>query len=202
MENKQKRYLLLGILLAGCVATSMLTDYFSSRQNAAPMPIAAPVTESKKQSGLIKIYVSGAVLEPGIYELEQGARAFQAVEAAGGLRADANLERVNLAKKLKDGMQVNVPALKGKTAKSTAAVSQSNAGENAVTLQNNQGRRIKLNTATAAELESLPGVGAAMAQRIIAQRRQQKFVSVDDLLRVKGIGKAKLAKLRPYVEAD
>ncbi len=181
----------------------MRTDSFSSsRQKAAPLPIAAPVTESKKQSGLIKIYVSGAVLEPGIYELEQGARAFQAVEAAGGLRADANLERVNLAKKLKDGMQVNVPALKEKTAKSTAAASQSNAGKNADARQNNQGRRIKLNTATAAELESLPGVGAAMAQRIIAQRRQQKFASVDDLLRVKGIGKAKLAKLRPYVEAD
>lgn len=202
MDNKQKKLTLLGILLAGCLLTSVAGEWAQAkRSDAEPAPSSYVDETAALRETTIKVYVSGAVTEPGLYDLPVGARAWQAVEAAGGLREDANVEKVNLAKKLKDGNQVNVPALKaasgGKASGSGGAADKRYGGQGAA-----YGGRVNLNRATAAELDGLPGIGPAMARRIIERRQVKRFTKVDDLLQVKGMGPAKLARLRDLVEVD
>lgn len=200
MDNKQKKLTLLGILLLGCLLTSVAADWM--QRNQEPQMPAPPLSYADREikQTKIKIYVSGAVRQPGLYDLPVGSRAWQAVEAAGGLREDANVEKVNLAKKLKDGNQVNVPALKA------AAVSSkiySGAGAAASSgRQTSAAGRINLNRATAEELDGLPGIGPAMARRIVERRQVRRFTKVEDLLQIKGIGKAKLERLRDLVKVD
>ncbi len=205
MDNKKKKIVFLVILLLGCALTSVFSDYAATggdRQNKL-LPVAEQAKTSTPGSDKkIMVYVSGAVLEPGMYELAPNSRALDAVAAAGGLTETADRERVNLARRLKDGNQVNVPSVKQTAARS---VTQAKAKEGASASSAAKGKaavRVKLNTATAAELEALPGVGPALAQRITAYRQGRRFSSVDDLLKVKGIGKAKLERLRPLVEVD
>lgn len=205
MDNKKKKIVFLVILLLGCALTSVFSDYAATggdRQNKL-LPVAEQAKTSTPGSDKkIMVYVSGAVLEPGMYELAPNSRALDAVAAAGGLTETADRERVNLARRLKDGNQVNVPSVK-QTAARTATQAKAKEGASANSAAKGKAAvRVKLNTATAAELEALPGVGPALAQRIAAYRQGRRFSSVDDLLKVKGIGKAKLERLRPLVEVD
>ncbi len=205
MDNKKKKIVFLVILLLGCALTSVFSDYAATggdRQNKLLPAAEQAKTSTPGSDKKIMVYVSGAVLEPGMYELAPNSRALDAVAAAGGLTETADRERVNLARRLKDGNQVNVPSVKQTAARSAT---QAKAKEGASASSAAKGKaavRVKLNTATAADLEALPGVGPALAQRIAAYRQVRRFSSVDDLLKVKGIGKAKLERLRPLVEVD
>lgn len=227
MNAKYKKIIFLLLLLAGCAGTSLLS---SDKEELAPAASfssagvqgAGGQRSGKVQGKTIRVQVSGAVLEPGIYELPADSRAEAAIAAAGGLTEAADTERVNMVRKLRDGMLLQVPALKagggkktaqrvaGASGKSVASGSAANAyGKNAaakrsasmVSAQGSAGR-VRINSASASELQSLPGVGPALAQRIIAERSRGRFASAEDLLRVSGIGKAKLEKMRAYVEVD
>ena len=217
MDNKQKKMAFLGVLLLGCVATSWLQQGKEAKQ-AVLAPILnkqlASSTAKEKKEKTIQVYVSGAVGAAGIYELPVGARAVDAVAAAGGMRQDAKSDRVNMAKKLKDGSHVYVPFIKNNTNNKRVSANSSQAGSKvkgqgtggaAQAGGNSLGQvpdKVNLNTATQAELMALPGIGEATANRIIALRRVRSFRRVEDLLQVRGIGQAKLAKLRPYVQVD
>ncbi len=204
MDNKQKKLTLLGILLAGCLLTSVLGEGLKDGAKKTEIPAAFPyVNEEAVRQTTIKVYVSGAVAAPGLYDLPSGARAWQAVEAAGGLREDANADKVNLAKKLKDGNQVNVPALKTAFGSKASALGGAGAaaGKSGKQTAASSGK-VNLNRATAEELDSLPGIGPSMARRIIERRQVKRFARVEDLLQVKGMGQAKLARLRDLVEVD
>ena len=222
MNAKYKKIIFLLLLLAGCAATSLLS---SDKEELAPAASfssagvqgAGSQRFGKTQGKTIRVQVSGAVLEPGIYDLPADSRAEAAIAAAGGLTEAADTERVNMVRKLRDGMLLKVPALKAgggkKTAQRVAGGASGNAadayGKNAadkrgaskVSAQGSAGR-VRINSASASELQSLPGVGPALAQRIIAERSRGRFASAEDLLRVSGIGKAKLEKMRAYVEVD
>lgn len=198
MDNKQKKLALLGILLAGCLLTSIASEWTQAKGGlSAPVLSPSYTSGNKAQRAAIKVYVSGAVLEPGMYDLPPGSRAWEAIEAAGGLREDANADRVNLAKKLKDGSQVNVPALKAAIGKSSAGANAARSAENSAAAG-----RVNLNQATAEELSRLPGIGPATAGRIVEQRRRKRFTKAEDLLQIKGIGRAKLERLRNLVEVN
>lgn len=221
MNAKYKKIIFLLLLLAGCAATSLLSSDKEELAPAASFSSAGVQSAGDKRSGkvqgkTIRVQVSGAVLEPGIYDLPADSRAETAIAAAGGLTEDADTERVNMVRKLRDGMLLQVPALKaggGKKAAKRVAGASGNAanayGKNAadkrgaskVSAQGSAGR-VRINSASASELQSLPGVGPALAQRIIAERSRGRFASAEDLLRVSGIGKAKLEKMRAYVEVD
>lgn len=203
MENKTKKIFMLCILLLGCVLTG-LWSYVGDKhndENTVNKLITVSRAEQKKQSNrLMKVYVSGAVLMPGIYDVSMGARAYDAVEAAGGMTDEANADKVNLAKKLKDGDHVNVPFIKQSRGRSNTSAKAKDGSGNVVAAASNAG--ININTASESELDSLPGIGPAMAKRIVAERERAPFASVDDLLRVKGIGPAKLAKLRSRIRVN
>lgn len=223
MNAKYKKIIFLLLLLAGCAATSLLSSEKEELAPAASFSSAGVQSAGDKRSGkvqgkTIRVQVSGAVLEPGIYDLPADSRAETAIAAAGGLTEAADTERVNMVRKLRDGMLLQVPALKAgggkKGAKRVAGAGASgnvtNAyGKNAADKRGGsksdaQGSagRVRINSASVSELQSLPGVGPALAQRIIAERSRERFASAEDLLRVSGIGKAKLEKMRAYVEVD
>lgn len=138
----------------------------------------------------IVVQVDGAVARPGVYRLTSGARVGDALAAAGGTHPDADLDPVNRARPLRDGERVTVP-YRGVPA-GTADGPPGGAGKAAEALD--------LNTATAAELQTLPGIGPVLARRIVEHRTQRgAFHRVDDLLQVKGVGPRLLEGLRARV---
>lgn len=177
--------------------------------------------------GTVRVHVAGAVNNPGVYTLPAQGRAVDAIAAASGAAADADLDRVNLAGALSDGVQIYVPH-RGETAApaqiqpngGTANAGQGNAANGASQNGASQGGTqphpartltpagsaqkgstpVNINTATAEELQTLPRIGPAMAQRIIAWREAHGgFRSVDELDAVPGIGPSMLENLRPLV---
>ena len=175
----------------------------------------------------VRVHVAGAVNNPGVYTLPAQGRAVDAIAAASGAAADADLDRVNLAGALSDGVQIYVPH-RGETAApaqiqpngGTANAGQGNAANGASQNGASQGGTqpqpartltpagsaqkgstpVNINTATAEELQTLPRIGPAMAQRIIAWREAHGgFRSVDELDAVPGIGPSMLENLRPLV---
>ena len=145
----------------------------------------------------IVVDVSGAVVNPGVYELTDGARVSDAIEAAGGLSGDADVSILNRASKVSDGMKVTVPT-QGEQVSSagdgdtgTAASSQSAAQASGL---------VNINTATADELQALSGVGPSTAQAIVDDREKNGlFASAEDLMRVSGIGEKKFAKIKDSI---
>lgn len=137
---------------------------------------------------LLYVYVSGAVLSPGLYVLDDGARVVDVIAAAGGFTPDADERAVNLARLVDDGEQLDIP-LQGE-APPTVPGSAGSTGDG----------RVDLNTADTAQLETLPRIGPAMAQRIVEWREANgRFTSVEDLLAVPGIGDKLLEALRDLV---
>ena len=201
---------------------------------AQQSPGAQPGTQSTAQPGAhpsesaqggasgeatVRVHVAGAVNNPGVYTLPAQGRAVDAIAAASGAAADADLDRVNLAGALSNGVQIYVPH-RGETA--APAQIQPNGGTANGAAQNgaSQGGTqpqpartltpagsaqkgstpVNINTATAEELQTLPRIGPAMAQRIIAWREAHGgFRSVDELDAVPGIGPSMLENLRPLV---
>ena len=149
---------------------------------------AALPPEDDKQPSVLTVYVSGEVNAPGLVEISSGSRVGDAVEACGGFTPLADRAGVNLAQKAEDGMQINVAARREQTADGTPAAPAANSA---------QGGFVNLNTATKEELDTLPGIGPAMASRIIEYRQANgSFKSIEDIKEVKGIGEAKFAKMK------
>ncbi len=159
---------------------------------AAP-PAAVPAGSGLPVTGtVVVVHVVGQVRRPGVVRLAPGARVQQALAAAGGPLPTADLARVNLARPVVDGEQVVVPR-PGEPA--VGAASPPAAGSPASTPP-----VVDLNAADLAQLDTLPGVGPVLAQRILTWRAENgRFSSVDELGEVSGIGDAVLARLRPLV---
>ncbi|MDJ0961837.1 MAG: ComEA family DNA-binding protein [Acidimicrobiia bacterium] len=133
----------------------------------------------------ITVHVSGAVVRPGLVVVPAGARVADVVSAAGGALRNADLARLNLAATVRDAEHIHVP---GAVADRPANGSEADPG-------------VDLNRADASELETLPGVGPVLAQRIVAHREANgPFATIEDLLDVPGIGEAKLSQLREAVK--
>jgi competence protein ComEA len=150
-------------------------------------------------ASVVVVHVAGAVADAGIVALPAGSRIAAAVERAGGAARDADLGRLNLARPLVDGERVYVPRVgegdpPPEAAPGAGAASAAAGGSGAAP------GVVDLNSADATVLETLPGIGPALAARIIAWRAEHgRFASVEDLLDVSGIGDAKFADLRDRV---
>lgn len=159
--------------------------------SADPTTTAAP--------GPLVVDVAGAAVHPGIYRLPPGSRVADAVAAAGGPARDAVLDQVNLAQLLGDGQLVRVPRV-GDPPGVPAVVGGTSGGAGVGSVGGAGPGPVNLNTATADQLDALPGVGPATAAAIIEWRtRHGPFKRVDDLVQVPGIGPSKLGQLRSRV---
>lgn len=178
--------------LAVLAAVGLVGGYgvaMRARPKPTKVSLSAPDEGEREQKRSIFVHVGGAVRRPGLYRLTDGARIDDAVRAAGGVLEDADLDALNLAARVKDGDKVLVPAESGPGEEPAAGGAGSE-----------QGGAINLNTATLADLETLPGIGPALAQRILDYREKNGgFRAVEDLLEVPGIGPKKFEELRDHV---
>lgn len=211
MAQLNKKIISVAVAVVFCVLASFWPQ--QREENMLELGQQVMQTEEAAAEAKITVYVSGAVPKPGLHEIAPGSRAVDAIEAAGGMTEEANKDRVNLAKICKDGMQVNVPRLsakelrKLKQAQNVYASDSANTVDNAVqtanyvpAVQQDNGGKIRLNSATLEELEELPGVGEVTAQRIVEYRNLHGFNKIEDIMNVKGIGQAKFNKMRPYLD--
>jgi competence protein ComEA len=154
------------------------------------LPGTPLATEPPSLPSMVIVYVSGAVGRPDVYELPSDARIKDLVLVAGGLTADADPARINLAERLKDSEHIHVPR-QGEAPDAGAVAADASVA---------QGGSLDLNTASASDLDNLPGIGQSFAERIIEYRTANgPFAAVEDLQKVKGIGAALFAKIAPLV---
>lgn len=189
----QRRRLAAAVLCA--VALLIAWRQVGGHAAAAPLVVAPLVAPERPGTAArpapavrpVVVDVAGAVRLPGLYRFEKGARVADAIARAGGLTPRAERTTVNLAAPLADGEQVLVAA-RGSPATGAAGAPAAATGP------------VSLNSATAEQLDALPGVGPVTAQKIVAYRQEHgPFTSVDGLDAIPGIGPARLADLRPLV---
>ncbi|MGH9213451.1 MAG: ComEA family DNA-binding protein [Acidimicrobiales bacterium] len=162
-------------------------------------PAADATSPPTSEQDEVVIHVAGAVAAPGVHRLAADARVVDAVDAAGGAGADADLGRLNLAARLEDGQQVYVPRV-GEVPPQPTGAGAAGGGPSDAGGDPSAGQPVDLNTATVDELDGLPGIGPSIAQAIVDHRDEHgSFTSVDQLVDVRGIGEAKLEQLRPLV---
>jgi competence protein ComEA len=187
------------VLLAAAVACAVLFSALAPRgETLTVLPGsatgAAPAASSPPTAAGgpgIYVHILGAVNRPGLYELHEGDRAVDAVAAAGGFTAEADRTQLNLARFVTDGEQIAVPVVGQAQAPAVSGV----AGGGATVPG-----KVNINTADAAALETLPRVGPAMAERIIAWREANgRFASIEDLMNVSGVGDKTFDSLRELV---
>lgn len=154
---------------------------------ATPRPTATPVA--------ITVEVRGAVAKPGVYNLPAGSRVQDALTLAGDVVSNAETRNLNLARKLNDGEQLYVLAAGEATAPPPPSL-----GKGAPTVVKPPAGKININTATVAELDTLPGIGPAIAQRIVDYRAQNgAFKSSEELKKVRGIGDAMFEQVKELI---
>jgi competence protein ComEA len=169
--------LALAVLL---FAAALLT---ASLQDGASTPVGFESSDRLPDGTPIKVYVTGAVAMPGVYELQAGDRVSDALDVAGGATAAADPGTINLARRLRDGEQITVPAKANRSSTTAALLAP--------------GEPVNVNTATEAQLDALPGIGEAYSRRIIDSRTVDgPFNSLDELVTRKALPAATLEKIR------
>lgn len=199
-------WLMLGRNNASAADPQATSDVWNNSTNADnELDQSAPtetIPTSTPEPPLI-IYVSGAVMAPDVYVLAPNARTKDAILAAGGFSRQANPEAINLAAPLQDGQHLRVPTITDTSNTQPApeiapdpSDEQSSSAATTTTLLN-------LNAASAAELEELPGIGQALAARIVEYRQTNgPFTSIDDLRKVRGIGTSLFEQIAPLVTVE
>ncbi|MHB1132090.1 MAG: ComEA family DNA-binding protein [Chloroflexota bacterium] len=173
---------LVGLLLIG--TTALLWP----RSSPAPLQIVNPTPVP----GSLKVYVSGAIARPGVYPFDEGERVDDALRAAGGATEAADLDRVNLSTRLRDQLHVVVPA-RAVAPAPLAAAGAAPSSANAL---------VNLNTATAAQLDTLPGLGPVTVQKIVDHReRNAPFQRIEELLELKIVGASTFEGIKGRITA-
>ena len=184
MPMFKKSLLILLVLVIAVVCGTMYG--YHREQNAIALDSA--VSEHVEVQRTVTVYVCGEVKKPGLVTLTEGQRVADAVNAVGGVIETADIDRINMATLLTDGMQVRVPLRIGGTDERSNP-----AGKNA-------DGKINLNTASEKELQELPGIGPAMSARIVEYREEHgDFQNIEDVKNVRGIGNAKFEKMKDKV---
>ena len=200
--DKQK---IIKIAIAIVVSILAMIYYFSNKQETTTYDnvlssdvIVENKTEEKtiEEKSVIKVYVTGEVMAPGVIELEEGARIQDAIEGAGGIKAEANLKDINLAYEVADGEKIYIP----NGSEIVEEVSEQASSGSSSNSSSNSNGKININKATATELTSVPGIGESTAQKIIAYREENgKFKTIEDIKNVSGIGDSKYNSMKDSI---
>lgn len=163
-----------------------------SEQVSSAEVLAKGTKEPEEKNNEIVVYISGAVNKPGVFRLAHSARVIDLVTMAGGLAPEADVTKTNMAQLLKDGMHINV------VAKVLAVQSGGSLPMNTTKIQGHT--MVNINTADKSELDTLPGVGPALAEKIIEYRQSNGgFSDLEGLKKVPGLSGSKFEKLKEKI---
>jgi len=180
---------LIGLVLGGLLWIVVRSPR-GNTVSLLPPPTATPLV----------VDVAGAVPRPGVYELAQGSRIKDAVEIAGGFLAQADKSSLNLAEPLQDGQKLDIPFIAGFEPTGIAVLSVINPNGNGSAKIVNPDTLININTASVEELDTLPGIGPALAQAIVDYRDTfGPFFAIEDIMLVDGIGEATFADIEDLI---
>lgn len=207
MDKKEKIKIILIILaIVGIVVYTIISykkeiDEFEYYDENIIFTNEADVVENNvgnEEISKIKVYITGEINNPGVKELEIGARIEDLINVAGGLTVNADISGVNLAYCLEDGMKINIPNINIKV--ENEIITTENESGIIENMENKNSAKINLNKATVDELCELPGVGESLAQRIIDYRKENgNFKKIEDLKNVSGFGDKKYESLKEYI---
>lgn len=194
-----RKSLLILLLIAAAVAGETYYGCYTQDKETVQLD-AASATDETQQEAAVTVYVTGAVNKPGVVSIKEGACAADAVNACGGLLPTADGDKINMAQVLKDGQQLRIPEKQEASNVQTAAKGAKSSSAATAGTKAAAGGIVNINTASAEELDTLPGIGPAMAQRIIEYRETEgSFSAVEDIKKVRGIGEAKFQKMRDKI---
>jgi competence protein ComEA len=180
----------IAIALLGGALGAFVIGWFDDREKPTI------VIDDPRADAAIVVSVEGAVVTPGVYRLKGDARVQDALDAAGGATAEADLRQINLAARLRDGERLVIPS----NADATIDPADRDSTPRADEIDGTTASLININTASAAMLDTLPRIGPVLAQRIIAYREEHgPFQSVDELAQVEGISLAMVDEIRSLI---
>lgn len=218
LNKKQK--IILGILVA-IVAGFVCYYVYAKDEGANTVNLESDLAMQEEMTGQeeeqhsddrILVHISGAVNKEGIVELKIGSRIADAIDKAGGIKEDADIEEINLAYLLEDGMKIKIPNKQEKDKQSdtvqeenienyvTTSISVSNVSKEEEKSKDMKSEKVNINTATQTELETLPGIGPSTAMKIITYRKEKgKFMKKEEIKEVSGIGESKYNKIKDLI---
>lgn len=204
-------------ILAFLVGIGTLVSNLAARQSekAAAVPTTGPGknTVAAKASPaaltpqpgptpdrIIKIFITGEVVHPGVYEMRDGDRIIDAVQVAGGFSAEADPDRIDQAQRVRDEMRIEIPRrVPSPQAGTSPDPGLPTAAQSVATASIPDGR-VNINTASAADLDKLPGIGATLSQRIVDYRAKNgSFRSLDDVRKVPGLNNSIIEKIKDLI---
>ncbi len=177
---KYKTYIILVIVVIISI-TSIVID---NLENKSKIIINDNELEKNKIEDKIAVYISGEVNNPGVYYIEEDKRLNDLIDLCGGFTKEADITDLNLAEKLNDTDKIYVPKL---------IIEENEPNEN------EENNLLNINTATKNELKELDGIGETLANNIIEYRRNNKFITIEDILNVNGIGESKYNNIKEYI---
>ncbi len=215
LENLTKKQKIIVFIIAVVVAIGMIYFIYSKNQVDDNINLENDILvsenstkDSSKETSSddeVIVHVTGSVKSPGVVKLKEGSRIEDAIEAAGGLTENADISKVNLAFVVEDGTKIRIPSSLDEDI-GDGDVVDSGSGENIVVEENTttssgkSGQVVNINKASESELETLPGIGASLAGRIVEYRSQNgRFASVEDIKNVSGIGESKFNSIRDFI---
>lgn len=197
MKNFKKIiFLSIGIII---IVVCLAYNYSKNNSNEIIEEDVYIETSSEiEEKNKIMLHITGEVNSPGIIEIEEGARLADAIEAAGGLTENADINKINLAYVVKDGQKINIPNV---NSVDTSSYITDNIGENIIIEDiNSNTNLVNINTATQTELETLTGIGPSTALKIIKYREENgKFKAIEDIKNVPGIGDSKFEAIKDEI---
>lgn len=211
LDNLTKKQKIAVYIIAVIVAIGMIYFIYNKNQvnnddieNDILVSNTSTKEDEKSEQEQIVVHVTGSVKSPGIVKLKDGSRIEDAIEAAGGLTENADISKVNLAYVLEDGIKIKIPSSSEEDI-GDGDVLIDGSGENVVEKDDSQstnqnGKGININKADETELQTLPGIGASLASRIVEYRKQNgKFANIEDIKNVSGIGDSKFSNIKDLI---
>ena len=194
MKSKKNKVIVISIFFFLCGSVCYITNNEKETEQLVVLKdevLETTVTKAAEEQEKEKIYVHicGAVVNPGVYELEQGARVYQGIQMAGGMLEDAAKDSMNQAAELTDGERLYVPR-----------VSEIEQGSEAAEMESAEDNRVNINTATKEELMTLPGIGESKAESVIQYREEHgEFTDAEELTDIPGIKSGVYEKIKELV---
>lgn len=185
--KKYKTYIFCIVIIILSII-SIVIQYFQKNNQ---MKINSNNIENKDEK--IAVYINGAVKKPGVYYLDENSRLYELLDICGGVTDNANIDNINLARKIIDSDMITIPE------KQLNTLNENNIEESFVDENED---KININTASKSELMTLNGIGEQTANKIVEYRENIKFNDIEDLMNVNGIGQSKFESIKEYICVD